>query len=357
MITLSVGVDLTKTFTFKTISRISLFSVGAGSAGAVLANRLSEDPAIKVLLLEAGGSENIFSDIPIAAATLQLTPVDWGYKTEPQELSCFGLKGQQSNWPRGKVLGGSSVLNYMLYVRGNKRDYDLWAENGAYGWSWQDVLPYFIKSEDNQDPAVAANGYHGTGGLLTVSNPPDSTPISLAFTEAGKQLGYANIDYNGPTQTGFSIPQATLRNGARCSTSKAFLSSAKDRANLHVITFAYVTKVVFNEFKRAVAVQFDRFQLSHQVYARKEIILSGGAINTPQLLMLSGVGPRDELEMNGIPVIADLPVGYNLQDHIYPGGVHFTINKKYSMMQRRITSIPNVIKYFAFGRGKLVNLC
>lgn len=327
--------------------------MGAGSAGAVLANRLSEDPAIKVLLLEAGGSENIFSDIPIAAATLQLTPIDWAYKTEPQELSCFGLENHQSNWPRGKILGGSSVLNYMLYVRGNKRDYDNWAANGAYGWSWQEVLPYFIKSEDNQDPAVTSNGYHGTGGLLTVSNPPDSTPISFAFTEAGKQLGYAHIDYNGPTQTGFSIPQATMRNGARCSTSKAFLSSAKDRPNLHVITFAYVTKVVFNEFKRAVAVQFDRFQLSHQVYARKEIILSGGAINTPQLLMLSGIGPRDELEMNGIPVLADLPVGLNLQDHIYPGGVHFTINKKYSMMQRRITSIPNVIKYFAFGRGKL----
>ena len=242
----------------------------------------------------------------------------------------------------------------MLYVRGNKRDYNRWADLGAYGWSWDEVLPYFIKSEDNQDSAVASNGYHGTGGLLTVSNPPDSTPVSLAYAEAGKYLGYPHLDYNGPIQSGFSIPQGTIRNGGRCSTSKAFLAPVKDRSNLHVITFAYVTKVIFNEFKRAVAVQFDRFQLNHQVYARKEIILSGGSINTPQLLMLSGIGPSDDLEMHGIPVIADLPVGLNLQDHIYPGGVHFTIHKKYSLMQRRIMSIPNIISYFAFGRGKLI---
>jgi choline dehydrogenase-like flavoprotein len=132
--------------------------VGAGSAGAVVANRLSEDPSTKVLLLEAGGSENIFSDIPVAAATLQMTPIDWAYQTEPQEASCFGLINRRSRWPRGRVLGGSSVLNYMLYIRGNSRDYDSWARNGAYGWSWDEVLPYFIKSEDNRDPNIAYNG-------------------------------------------------------------------------------------------------------------------------------------------------------------------------------------------------------
>lgn len=327
--------------------------VGAGSAGAVVANRLSEDPTVKVLLLEAGGSENIFSDIPLAAATLQMTPIDWAYQTEPQSASCFGFVNRRSRWPRGRVLGGSSVLNYMLYVRGNKRDYDNWVEMGAYGWSWDDVLPYFIKSEDNRDPAVAGNGYHGVGGPLTVCSPPDSTPVSLAFPEAGKHLGYPNVDINGPTQTGFAIPQGTVRRGARCSTAKAFLSSARDRPNLHVITFAYVTKVLFNEFKRAVGVQFDRFSLTHFVYARKEIVLSGGSVNTPQLLMLSGIGPKSHLMAHGIPVIADLPVGENLQDHIYPGGIHFTFEGKYSFIQRRIVSIPNIISYFASGRGPL----
>ncbi|OTF69399.1 hypothetical protein BLA29_013073, partial [Euroglyphus maynei] len=162
-----------------------------------------------------------------------------------------------------------------------------------------------------------------------------------------KHLGYPNVDINGPTQTGFTIPQGTIRNGARCSTSKAFLSSVRNRHNLHVLTFAYATKVIFNEYKRAVAVQFDRFSLTHVVYARKEIILSGGSVNTAQLLMLSGIGPRDHLESLGIPMIADLPVGKNLQDHIYPGGIHFTIDKKYSMIQRRVSSLPNTIAYFA----------
>lgn len=242
----------------------------------------------------------------------------------------------------------------MLYVRGNKNDFDQWVEKGAYGWSWEEVLPYFIKSEDNRDPTVAANGYHGVGGLLTVSSPPDATPISVAFPKAGKHLGYDHVDINGATQTGFTIPQGTVRRGARCSTAKAFLYSARDRPNLHVVTFAYVTKVLFNEFKRAVGVQFDRFSLTHMVYARKEIILSGGSVNSAQLLMLSGIGPRDHLEAHGIPVIADLPVGKNLQDHIYPGGIHFTFEGKYSFVQRRIVSIPNLIAYFASGRGKSV---
>lgn len=190
------------------------------------------------------------------------------------------------------------------------------------------------------------------GGLLTVSSPPDASPIAVAFPEAGKELGYPNIDLNGPLNTGFAVPQGTVRRGARCSTSKAFLQSAKNRPNLHVVTFAYTTKVIFNEFKRAVAVQFDRFSLTHIVYARKEIILSAGSINSAQLLMLSGVGPKHHLESHGIPVLADLPVGLNLQDHIYPGGVHFTCEGKYSLIQRRIVSLPNIISYFTGGRGK-----
>ncbi|RWS13593.1 glucose dehydrogenase (acceptor)-like protein 3 [Dinothrombium tinctorium] len=327
--------------------------VGGGSAGAVLANRLSEISDWKILLLEAGGSDNILSDIPLAAASLQQTPIDWAYQIEPQEASCFGLINRRMHWPRGKVLGGSSVLNYMVYIRGNRRDFDNWVRLGNVGWSYEEVLPYFIKSEDNRDPSIAFNGFHGVGGYLTVSSPPDVTPVGLAFPEAGKFLGYPNIDLNGPIQTGWAIPQGTVRRGARCSTSKAFLLPTKDRPNLHVLTFSYVTKILFNEDKRAIGVQFDRFSLTHVVYVRKEVIVSGGSINSPQLLMLSGIGPADHLNAFGIPIIADLPVGNNLHDHIYPG-VHFSLEAKgVSIVQRRVVSLPNIIKYFTSGRGPL----
>ena len=333
---------------------IVLCKVGSGSAGAVVANRLSENSKWNVLLLEAGGSEPLISDIPALAASFQLTKIDWAYQTEEQEASCYGLINRRSRWPRGKVLGGSSVLNYMLYVRGNARDYDMWAEAGATGWSWKDVFPYFLKSEDNRDPNIASNGYHNTGGYLTVESPSYQTMISHAFIEAGKYLGYPNADINGPIQAGFTIPQGTTREGVRCSTSKAFLNSVNHRSNLHVVTFAYVTKVLFNEKKRAVGVQFDRFGLTHVVYTRKEIILSAGSINSPQILMLSGIGPADHLKNLGIPVIADLPVGQNLQDHIYPGGAHFTINQQCSITLKRTVTVPRLIEFFTTGKGILI---
>ena len=163
--------------------------VGGGSAGATLANRLSEMYDYSVLLLEAGGSESLLSDIPIVAATLQMTPIDWAYQSEPQEQACFGLLNRRSRWPRGRVLGGSSVLNYMLYVRGNRRDYDKWARLGNPGWSWRDVLPLFIKSEDNQDVGELAAGYHGSGGYLTVKMPEDITSAGQVFNRAGEYLG------------------------------------------------------------------------------------------------------------------------------------------------------------------------
>ncbi|RWS23195.1 glucose dehydrogenase (acceptor)-like protein 3, partial [Leptotrombidium deliense] len=330
--------------------------VGGGSAGAVMANRLSENPNWTVLLLEAGGSDNIISDIPLAAATLQRTPLDWAYQTEPQEAACYGLTNRRMHWPRGRVLGGSSVLNYMLYVRGNRRDYDNWARLGCETWSFEEVLPYFIKSEDNTDPHFASNGWHGVGGYLTVSTPLDPTPIAEVFPEAGKFLGYPNVDYNGPIQSSFMRPQGTIRKGARCSTSKAFLLPAKDRPNLHVLTFAYVTKILFNEDKKAIGVQFDRFSLSHVVYSRNEIIVSAGTVNSPQLLMLSGIGPADHLNEMGIPVVANLPVGKNLHDQIFPS-LHFPIKAVgVSIAQRRSVTVQNLLKYFTSGRGPLTIL-
>ena len=271
---------------------------------------------------------------------MRLTEIDWMYKTVPQNRSCLGLNNRQSNWPRGKVLGGSSVLNYMLYVRGNSRDYDKWATENP-GWSYDDVLPYFVKSEDNKDKRIVQNGLHGQQGFLTVSTSRDITDIGKLFPAAGEEFGYPQIDINGPQQTGFTVPQGTIRRGSRCSTSKAFLVPARNRTNLHILSFAHVTKIVFNRNKRAIGVKYLRRGQEYGVRVKKEIIVSGGAINSPQLLMLSGIGPQDDLRKLGIPLVADLPVGSNLQDHIYPS-VYFDIDKPVSILQRDVVTAMSV---------------
>jgi choline dehydrogenase-like flavoprotein len=263
--------------------------IGGGSGGAVMASRLSEDPTKTVLLLEAGYTENIVSDVPLMAFYLQQTPMDWGFLTEPQSRSCFGLINRQSRWPRGKGLGGSSAINVMLYVRGNARDYDQWAANGADGWSWPEVFPYFIKSEDNRDPAYVETGYHGVGGPLTVSTYSSPTKIAEAFRDSGPYMGYPSADFNGPIQSTFAIPQRTIRDGQRCSVSKAYLHPAVNRTNLHILVKSYVTRIIFNEENEAIAVEFDHQFGRHVVYARNQIILSAGSINSPQILMLSGL--------------------------------------------------------------------
>lgn len=327
--------------------------VGGGSAGAVVAARLSEMRDQQVLLMEAGGTENVLSDIPLAAGNLQMSPIDWSYQTEPQKSSCFGLVNRRSRWPRGRVLGGCSVLNYMLYIRGNARDYDNWEKKGAFGWSYRDVLPYFMKSEDNTDTRLLTNGYHGRGGPLTVASLTDPTELGRVLPEAGRYLGYTGDDPNGAIQAGFTLPQATIRRGSRCSTARAFLEPAGQSDNLDILVGSYATKILFNQDKRAIAVQFEQSGLNYVVYARKEIIVSGGTVNSPQLLMLSGIGPREHLEELGIPVIKDSPVGKNLQDHIYSGGMHFTIGNEVSLIQRRVVTASNLMKYFSQGRGPL----
>lgn len=293
--------------------------VGAGSAGAVVASRLSEVSNWTVLLLEAGGDETEVSDVPALAGFLQLTDLDWKYKTkpEPSRRYCGAMINDQCNWPRGKVLGGSSVLNAMVYVRGNRRDYDNWERQGNIGWSFKDVLPYFTKSEDNRNPYLANSPYHGHGGYLTVQEAPWRTPLSLAFIKAGQELGYEFRDINGAEQTGFMLTQATMRRGARCSTSKAFLRPIRLRQNLHVAKFAQATKILIDPTsKRAFGVEFLKDNKRQMVFAKKEVILSAGSLNTPQLLMLSGVGHAQHLSQFGIPVISDLPVGDNMQDHV-----------------------------------------
>ncbi|CAD7087595.1 unnamed protein product [Hermetia illucens] len=331
--------------------------VGSGSAGAVVANRLTEIQPWKVLLLEAGPDENEISDVPALAAYLQLSKLDWQYKTEPSDRACLGMKNNRCNWPRGKVLGGSSVLNYMLYVRGNRYDYDHWESLGNPGWGFKDVLHYFKKSEDNRNPYLNKNKYHQTGGLLTVQESPWHTPLVAAFVEAGTEIGYDNRDINGEQQAGFMIAQGTIRRGSRCSTAKAFLRPIRLRPNLHISMNSHVTKVVINPVtKRATGVEFVKNGKLFRINARKEVILSAGAINSPQVLMLSGVGPKSHLESHGIKVIKDLPVGENLQDHVGMGGLTFLVDKPVAIVQDHFNPTSLTYQYVLNERGPMTTL-
>lgn len=331
--------------------------VGGGSAGAVVASRLSEIPSWNVLLLEAGPDENEITDVPSLAAYLQLSKWDWAYKTEPTGRACLGMKNGRCNWPRGKVLGGSSTLNYMLYVRGNRHDYDHWESLGNPGWNYENVLKYFIKSEDNRNPYLAKTPYHGTGGLLTVQESPWRTPLVVAFVQAGKELGYPNRDINGGDQYGFMIAQGTIRRGARCSTGKAFLRPARLRRNLHTALNAHVTRILINPTTmRAFGVEFIRDGRRQFVLARKEVILSAGAINSPQILMLSGIGPKEHLNTFDIPVLRDLKVGENLQDHVGMGGLTFLVNKPVSIVQNRFQAFPMTMQYVMNQKGPMTTL-
>jgi len=289
--------------------------IGAGSAGCVLANRLSADPAVSVLLLEAGGpdrSPNIH--IPGAYGELHRSQHDWGFSTEPQEH----VLDRRLYLPRGKGLGGCSSTNAMAYVRGNRADYDDWAAMGNDGWAYDEVLPYFIKSEDNQQIAEMDAGYHGDSGELNVTDPLFTTPIGHAFVAAGEKIGLSrNRDYNGRQQHGVGHFQFTTKNGRRHSAAAAFLKPVLSRPNLTAVTHAGVKRIKISN-GRAVSVEYRRKGSVLGALADREIILSAGAFQSPQLLMLSGIGDRDELDHHGIHCAQELPgVGKNLQDHLF----------------------------------------
>lgn len=332
--------------------------IGGGSAGSVVASRLSEIPHWKVLLIEAGPDENEITDVPALCGSLQLSQYDWKYKTVPSNTSCLGMKGNRCNWPRGRVLGGSSVLNNMLYVRGNRHDYDQWENLGNFGWGYQNVLHYFKKSEDNWNPYIARRKkFHNTGGYLTVQEAPWRSPISAAFIRAGEEIGYDNRDVNGEVQTGFMLPQATLRDGSRCSAAKAFLRPTNKRPNMHFSLNSPVVKINIDPItKKVKGVHFERNGDPFYVEVSKEVILSAGSINTPQLLMLSGIGSAEHLKKLGIPLIANLSVGDNLQDHVAMVGLTFVVNKPVSIVQQRFPQASTAAEYVLNGSGPLTHL-
>ncbi|EDS29166.1 choline dehydrogenase [Culex quinquefasciatus] len=304
--------------------------VGGGSSGAVMAARLSEVCDWNVLLLEAGPDESYLSDIPYLFPALQRSRMDWKYRTVPNSHYCQGMENHQCAWPRGKVIGGSSTLNAMMYIRGNPEDYDEWERLGNTGWSWQDVLPYFVKMENTRDPKIADQPWHGKNGPMTIDLFKNRSKLTPFFYEAAKQLGHEIADeMNGPSQKVFGPLHGTIRNGLRCSTAKAYLRPIANRKNLHISLNTLVEKILIDpEDKRAYGVKFSKDNRQHYVMAMKEVILSAGAINSPHLLMLSGIGAKEELEAVGIDVIQDLPgVGKNLQDHVASGGVTYLINK------------------------------
>jgi choline dehydrogenase len=321
--------------------------VGAGSAGCVLAARLSEDPDVSVALIEAGPPDTIENiHVPVAFSALFRTQVDWDYSTAAEPFA----DRRRIYLPRGKTLGGSSSINAMVYIRGNRADYDGWREGGCEGWSFGDLLPYFKRAEDNER---GASELHGAGGPLSVCEDRAPNPITDAFLEACAQAGLpANEDFNGAAQDGFGRYQRTQRDGRRCSAAVAYLHPAMSRPNLTVETYTQVHRVLF-EGERAIGIQAARLGELHELRATRETILCGGTYNSPHLLMLSGVGPAELLTMLQIPVVQDLrSVGQNLQDHP-ASGLSWAHEEPVSLLNA--LSEENLAAFLGEGRGPLTS--
>ncbi|MEO0368248.1 MAG: GMC family oxidoreductase N-terminal domain-containing protein, partial [Pseudomonadota bacterium] len=282
--------------------------VGGGSAGCVLANRLSADPNIRVCLIEAGGThKSAFIRVPaLVAATMMSKIKNWAFPTVPQTA----LNNRECYQPRGKALGGSSSTNAMIYIRGVPADYDRWASLGNAGWSYQDVLPYFKKSQHRES---GTNEFHAQGGELNVAPLQDPSPINQRFLRAAQNQGFvANDDFNGSDQEGVGMYEVTQIRGERCSAARAFLEPIWERPNLKIVTRARTHRILFDSNKRAIGVEVKRFFKTQKITAQREVILSAGAFGSPQLLMLSGIGSPEKLEPHGIEVMHDLPgVGEN----------------------------------------------
>lgn len=350
--------------------------IGAGSGGSVVANRLSEMSDWNILLLEAGGEEIFLTDVPLLAPLLHITSFNWGYKTEPRPKNtdgsggyCLSMIDGRCNWPRGKAVGGTSVINFMIHSRGSKNDYDQWAAIGNPGWNYDEVLPYFRKMEharftvhdvnsNNSTNSHVSSGVdesiYGKNGYLDVATAPWISVLREAFLRAGEQLGYKIKDSNDGDPIGFGASKANVRNGRRVSASKAFIKPIRyRRSNFHLSEYSRVTKIIIDpKTKSATGVEFIRKSKKYTVKASKEVILSAGSINSPQILMLSGIGPKEHLSDVGIEVIEDLPVGLNLQDHVSMAALTFIVNDSVTIVEPRIASnYKNTFDYLIRGSG------
>eukprot|EP01087_Luapelamoeba_hula_P004614 TRINITY_DN1453_c1_g2_i2.p1 TRINITY_DN1453_c1_g2~~TRINITY_DN1453_c1_g2_i2.p1 ORF type:complete len:505 (-),score=28.71 TRINITY_DN1453_c1_g2_i2:784-2298(-) len=337
--------------------------IGGGSSGCVVAARLSEDPDVSVLLLEAGvpTSHNGAIGIPLASGTLQRTDVDWQFKTEPQAHT----DNRIHNWPRGKVLGGSSCLNFMLYVRGAAADYDMWRDQlNCPGWGYSDVLPYYMKSENRvlSDPTKQVDKrYHGVGGPLTVTDPGFLNVVSSVFVEGAQAAGIPfNPDYNGENLLGTGFSQYTINNGRRNDTHSAFIAPLR-RANLTVCTSAHVTRIIFDGKNRAIGVEYtssrDNYVRYRRVHCAREVVLSSGAVGSPHLLLLSGVGPRADLRLHNIPLFRHIPaVGQRMQDHLFVP-ISWTCSQQVCLSKERMDrdQWKHLARWMLFKTGQLVS--
>ncbi|KAK8384695.1 hypothetical protein O3P69_014339 [Scylla paramamosain] len=317
----------------KLLYQYDFIVVGGGTAGGAVAARLAEVEGWRVLLLEAGGPPPPESVVPGLNVVLMQSDADWNYFTVPQKHSLRGYVGRSCHFPTGRALGGSSTINWMMYVRGNRRDFDKWEAMGNPGWSFDNVLKYFKKSEDYRGvrrPETAF--YRGVGGPASVENKRWGTPLMHAILKAGNQLGYDVIDPNGPEQIGFSIPDMTTKNGRRGTSADSYIRPAViRRPNLHVVMNAFVTQILFDDRKRAIGVRFEQYGKVRTVMAQREVVVSAGAVGSPKLLMLSGVGPEEHLRRHKIPVVVNLPgVGENFQDHPSIFGLTWTAIEEYS---------------------------
>ncbi|XP_063407524.1 oxygen-dependent choline dehydrogenase-like [Mytilus trossulus] len=330
--------------------------VGSGSAGGIIATRLTEDPAVSVLLLEAGGSdlENEQTQIPLTAGNLLRSKYDWNFKTVPQKHSHKALNNRENYYPRGKMLGGSSSINGMLYMRGSRHDYDEWERQGCKGWGYSGVLPYFKKMENVTVPELKDSPYRSSGGPITIAH-EKLCDLELFHQQAAAEIGYQTYDCNGgDNQTGFCQTQANIKDGQRCSTASCYLRPNMHRKNLQISLNSHVTRVLIKD-KRAEGVELIKGTdnpTKHKVFARHEVILSAGSLSSPQILLLSGIGPKKQLEKLNIPVHADLPVGEYLDEHAMLF-LSFSINSTLNLNSDKFSDPGTIVDYVLNKKGYL----